>query len=435
MAKDLSLVVPCFNEGGHLRASVAMVLEVLDQTRYDYEVVFVDDGSRDDTRQRILEICAASERCRYIFHEQNRGRGGAFKTGFAASTGRVAGFIDIDLEVHAAYIPAIVNLIDRHGQDVATGYRYYLLRQTGAIHRYVLSQIYRALLKVLLDCGVRDTETGCKFFRRETAAGVVLGSDADGWFWDTEVMARAALMGLRITEWPVLFLRRRDKKSTVRLLPDTWRYLRDLARFRPKVGLSLLGKSPIYWTCVGYDAVMRALYRRHYRQTYADVAAHIPDGASVVDLCCGTGRLGLDFLQPRGCSYTGLDFNGHFVMGIRKRGGRARFWNGLADPIPAADWVVMCSSLYHFHDVADDLLARMKAAARRGVIVSEPIENVSASASRLVSAAAKVLTNPGIGRYGDRFDLGEFRALAERHGVSTFEWRPGDRNAIAVFPT
>jgi glycosyltransferase involved in cell wall biosynthesis len=434
MPKDLSLVVPCYNEAGHLRASVAAVLEVLDQMRWDYEVVFVDDASRDDTRRVIEELCAASDRCRAVFHERNRGRGAAFKTGFAASSGRVTGFIDIDLEVHASYVPPLVNLVERHGQDVATGYRYYLLRQTGAVHRFLLSQVYRAVLKALLDCGVRDTETGCKFFRRETAGAVVLGSDADGWFWDTEVMARAALADLRITEWPVLFLRRWDKASTVRLLPDTWRYLVELHRFRPKVGLSLLSKSPIYWTCVGYDAVMRVLYGRGYRQSYADVAARIPDGASVVDLCCGTGRLGLDFLLPRGCEYVGLDFNGHFVMGVRKRGGRARFWNALTDPVPEADYVVMCSSFYHFREIADDVLARMRAAARAAVIVSEPVENVSASRSRLVAGVARALTNPGVGAHGARFDLEGFRAFAARHGAAELAWRPGDRNAVAVFP-
>ena len=411
------------------------MLEVLDQTRLDYEVVFVDDASRDDTRTIIEELCATSERCRFVFHERNRGRGAAFKTGFVASTGRVTGFIDIDLEVHAAYIPPLINLIERHGQDVAIGHRFYLLRQTGALHRYVLSQVYRALLKMLLDCGVRDTETGCKFFRRETAGAAVLGSNADGWFWDTEVMARAALMDLRITEWPVLFLRRRDKASTVRLLPDTWRYLIELQRFRPKVGLALRGKSPIYWTCVGYDAVMRLLYGRNYRRSYADVSARIPNGASVVDLCCGTGRLGLDFLRPRGCPYLGLEWNGHFVMGIRKRGGHARSWNGLTDPIPAADYVTMCSSLYHFHDDADAMIQRMRAAARVAVIVSEPVVNVSASSSRAVAGIARAFTNPGVGSHDARFDLESFRALAERQGASEMAWRPGDRNAVAVFRT
>ena len=55
----------------------------------------------------LHDICAETPHCRYIFHERNRGRGGAFKTGFAASSGRITGFLDIDLEVGAHYIPPV----------------------------------------------------------------------------------------------------------------------------------------------------------------------------------------------------------------------------------------------------------------------------------------------------------------------------------------
>ncbi|HXJ34665.1 MAG TPA: glycosyltransferase [Candidatus Eisenbacteria bacterium] len=432
---DLSVVVPCYDEAPHLAASTARLVEVLDQTRLAYEILFVDDCSRDDTRRVIQEICRTTPRCRFVFHERNRGRGGAFKTGYAATTGRVTGFLDIDLEVDAIYVPALVTLVARHGVDVATGFRHYLLRQTGGVHRHVLSMVYRGLLKVLLDCGVRDTETGCKFFNRATATDVVLGSECDGWFWDTEVMARAALANLRIVEMPVLFLRRMDKRSTVRLLPDTWQYLVELSKFRPKVGLSLANKSPIYWTCIGYDALMRMLYGRQYLATYRAVADRIRPGASVVDVCCGTGRLYRDALKDRGGSYLGLDFNGHFVMGARKRGVPVRSFNVLADPIPPADYVVMCSSFYHVRSQADAVLGRMRAAAREAVILSEPVHNLSTAVPGVIGRLVAAATNPGVGtEHMERYDLETFRAFAERHGASAFVHAPGDRNAIAIFP-
>ena len=54
---DLSVVIPCYNEAPHLRASVAALAETLDGTRYDYEIVFVDDCSQDDTRALLVDIC------------------------------------------------------------------------------------------------------------------------------------------------------------------------------------------------------------------------------------------------------------------------------------------------------------------------------------------------------------------------------------------
>src|SRR6266700_495119 len=156
MTMDLSLIVPCYNEAGHLEASVRTVIEVLELTPWAWEIVFVDDGSTDDTRAIIARLAAGDPRCRFIFHEQNRGRGAAFKTGFAASRGVVTGFVDIDLEVHARYIPSLVAEIEKHGADIATGNRHYLLRQTGGLHRAALSWAYRRMCDVLLGLDFED---------------------------------------------------------------------------------------------------------------------------------------------------------------------------------------------------------------------------------------------------------------------------------------
>jgi glycosyltransferase involved in cell wall biosynthesis len=429
-APDLSLVVPCYDEADHLRASVAEVVEVLEGTQWTWEIVFVDDRSRDDTRRVIEELCAGDRRMRAIFHDTNRGRGAAFKTGFRASTGRITGFIDIDLEVHARYVPSLVALIDQHGVDIATGRRSYVLRQTGGLHRAALSWVYRRLCGLLLNAGLHDTETGCKFFKRATASDVVLGAASDGWFWDTEVMVRAVLADLVVREMPVLFVRRFDKASTVRLIPDSIGYLRALRRFRRAARFTLTDVSPVYWTGIGYDLAMRALYRGQYARLYADVAERIPAGASVVDVCCGTARLHRD-LRDRAGSYLGLDVNPHLVMAARRRGARVRRADVRTDPIPPADYVVLCSSLYQFGTGAEALLARMRDAARTAVVVSEPVRNLAQRP--IVGRLAAALSNPGAGEYAYRYDLASFRRFAEANDAVEVSCPPHARNAIAVF--
>jgi glycosyltransferase involved in cell wall biosynthesis len=433
---DLSVVIPCYNEAPHLQQSTMALLQVIEQTRYTYEVMFVDDGSRDNTRELIQELCSRFSTCRYVFHAKNRGRGGAFKTGFAATTGQITGFIDIDLEVAAHYIPPLVNRIEREGYDIATGYRHYLLKQTGGISgivRHVLSHGYRWVCKFLLGLGIQDSETGYKFFKRETTTEVVLGSEHDEWFWDTEVMSRAALKNLRICEMPVLFIRRADKRSTVRLIPDSLQYVVDLYQFRSKVGLGLTDKSPIYWSAIVYDLVMRLLYSGSYHREQAEVATLIPSEVSVVDVCCGTARLYRDFLQEKHCQYLGLDCNGHFVMAARKRGINVKLFNLLAEEVPAADYVVMCSSFYHFHGRQEEIVSKLLGAARRALIISEPVHNLSSSAVPLLGCVANWLTNPGVGAYDYRFNLEQFRDFTVKSGVSKFIHSPGKRNAIAVF--
>jgi len=75
LAPDFSLVVPCYNEARHLRASVRDVVDVLEATGWTWEIVFVEDASTDDTAAIVREICAAYPNCRAIFHDRNRGRG------------------------------------------------------------------------------------------------------------------------------------------------------------------------------------------------------------------------------------------------------------------------------------------------------------------------------------------------------------------------
>jgi len=235
---DLTLVVPCYQEERHLRASVCEVIATLDQTVLDYEIIFVDDHSTDNTLQVIKDICSDTPRCRYVAHETNRGRGAAFKTGFSVAKGTVVGFIDIDLEVHVRYVPDLVRRV-LNGSDVVTGRRYYVLSQTQAWHRHILSTGYRALTRAMLDINIADSETGCKFFRRSSAAEAVLGCHSDGWFWDTEVMVRSYYKQHQIVEIPCLFLRRFDKPSTVSPLADTVGYFRKLWRFRKTVNNEL----------------------------------------------------------------------------------------------------------------------------------------------------------------------------------------------------
>lgn len=232
---DLSLILPCYDEKAVLEESVREIIQTLDATRWSYEIIFVDDCSHDNTRELIQQtITEYSDRnLRYLFHDDNKGRGRTVTDGLLAARGRVAGYIDIDLEVHARYIPVCVLAIER-GCDVATAYRIYRFYWKGVV-RWVLSNGYIWLERNLLEVPLRDTETGFKFFDRAKILPLLAEIQDDRWFWDTEVMVRAHLAGLKITEIPCLFQRRFDKRSTVNPIRDTLDYIQKLWRFRSTV--------------------------------------------------------------------------------------------------------------------------------------------------------------------------------------------------------
>ena len=149
-APHLSLVLACYNEAEHLEHSFSEIKDTLEQARFRFEILFVDDLSRDRTREILARIVAENPHLslRTILHEKNRGRGATVTDGFRAARGTVAGYIDVDLEVHCRYIPSLVRAIE-HGADVATLSRIYAF-QLRSLDRYFMSRGYSYLVRRML---------------------------------------------------------------------------------------------------------------------------------------------------------------------------------------------------------------------------------------------------------------------------------------------
>ena len=234
---DLSLVIACYNEESVLEGNFPQIIELLNSTIYSYEIIFVDDCSKDRTREIIDEIINQYKeiQIKKIFHSSNRGRGKTVTDGFLVSQGNVIGYIDIDLEIHARYIPSMVNAIN-NGYDVATAFRIYKLDPTFFIlFRHILSHGYRLLSRFILGHKLKDTEAGFKFFSRAKILPILEKIENEGWFWDTEIMVLSFYHGLNIVEIPCLFIRNLKKKSTVSPIKDSISYLISLLKFRRKM--------------------------------------------------------------------------------------------------------------------------------------------------------------------------------------------------------
>ncbi|WP_431958166.1 class I SAM-dependent methyltransferase [Nocardia lijiangensis] len=165
-----------------------------------------------------------------------------------------------------------------------------------------------------------------------------------------------------------------------------------------------MSQSLIYRNRTVYELLMRGLYGRHYAARYRAIAGLVPDGAEVVDVCCGPATLYTRYLRAKSVAYTGLDLNEKFVAGVSRAGGRGLVWNmrsGTA--LPEADYVIMQASLYHFLPEPDPVLDRMLAAARKAVIVAEPVRNLATSRNRILATVGRRFTNAGDGRQAHRF--------------------------------
>jgi glycosyltransferase involved in cell wall biosynthesis len=235
---QLSLVLACYNEAEHIQVSVPEIIKVLDASRWSYEIIFVDDVSRDNTRELIQALVEQhpNRRLSAIFHAENTGRGGAVSDGFRAAVGEFVGYIDIDLEVHARYISSCILALE-DGADVCVAHRIYRLRPK-ALMRHVLSRGYAWLARQMLGVPYNDTESGYKFLKREVALVLLQHTHDQGWFWDSEIMFYTHRLGYKVVEIPALFLRREDKTSTVKPLRDSIAYWRSLTRFVRRVRMN-----------------------------------------------------------------------------------------------------------------------------------------------------------------------------------------------------
>ena len=189
----------------------------------------------------------------------------------------------------------------------------------------------------------------------------------------------------------------------------------------------------VYKTPLIYETVMRLLYGQQFNARYEAIASCIPDGATVLDVCCGPPVLFKRFLREKSIDYTGIDINARFVAELRASGAKGILAN-LAEmrSLPAADYVVMQASLYHFLPDPSTVVDRMLEAARKEVVISEPIRNLSSSKIPVLSWFARVQTNPGAGEHRLRFDEQTLDAFFARYGsrVTRSFLTPGGREKI-----
>jgi glycosyltransferase involved in cell wall biosynthesis len=235
---DLTLVIPCYREASHIRKSFPELIDALGRTTLSWEVLLIDDCSPDNTVEELDKLVRSHPSSRFIQNQNNLGRGATVAKGFRMSEATVVGFIDIDLSTQPLYIPHLAGLILDDKADVATCHRSYKIEVAvlhRIWHRYLLSYGYRALSRLYLDHPLHDTETGCKFFRRERIIPILDRIHDPRWFWDTEIMVYSWLAGLRIKEVQSIFIRRPEKPSTVRVLHDVQQYLRNLKSLKKKL--------------------------------------------------------------------------------------------------------------------------------------------------------------------------------------------------------
>jgi glycosyltransferase involved in cell wall biosynthesis len=191
---ELSYFFPAHNEEANLPGLVAEALGALPVLADRFEIVIVDDGSRDATPRLADELAASHAEVRVVHHPTNLGYGAALRSGFAASQFEVLAFTDGDRQFRVADIGRLLALLPTGG-DAVVGYR---IRRADPLVRTIYARLYRLANRIFFGLRVRDVDCACKAFRRTALEGIAV--ESDGAFFSAEVLIKLQAAGRRVAE-------------------------------------------------------------------------------------------------------------------------------------------------------------------------------------------------------------------------------------------
>ena len=193
----LSIFFPAYNDGGTIASLVILAVQIAGRLTPDFEVIVVNDGSTDATRDIVDDLVRTYPNVRGIHHQQNRGYGAALRTGFAAATKDLIAYTDGDAQYDPAELPMLWNRLTPEA-DMVTGYK---ISRSDPWHRVVIGRIYHHTVKFLFRLRVRDVDCDFRLMRREIFDRVKLEKDTG--VICLEMMRKIQDAGFRVVEVPV----------------------------------------------------------------------------------------------------------------------------------------------------------------------------------------------------------------------------------------
>jgi GT2 family glycosyltransferase len=191
--RGLSIVLPCHDEAENVERAIDEATAAGELVADAHEVIVVDDGSSDATRELAAARAGEDPRVRVLVHDGNRGYGAALRTGFAAARLEWIFLTDADLQFDMTELSRFAPLAS--SSDVVAGYR---VRRADPPHRLLNAAAWNALVRRAFDVPVRDVDCAFKLMRRELVQSLPL--TAEGAMVSTELIARAQQAGARIVQ-------------------------------------------------------------------------------------------------------------------------------------------------------------------------------------------------------------------------------------------
>lgn len=159
---SISAFFPCYNDGGTIASMVALMDLTLRDLTNDYEIIVIDDGSSDHSREILKDLKSKYDRLKVILHEKNKGYGGALKTGFYSATKELVFYTDGDFQYDVTEITKLIPEM-KNNIDIVNGYK---VSRSDPLHRKIIGRTYHWIMKLMFGFKIRDVDCDFRLIRR-----------------------------------------------------------------------------------------------------------------------------------------------------------------------------------------------------------------------------------------------------------------------------
>ena len=230
---DLSIIIPAYNEEKRIVFTLEKTREFLQQRPWRYELIPVDDGSRDSTVQVIQEVAVGWNDIRIVQNDRNRGKGFSVRHGLEVARGRFVGFMDADYKTDIRALDGVMVHLEDNA-EVVIGDRTLTTTEilaSRSVLREFGSRSFKTLLRFLMGIrGFDDTQCGFKFFREDVMRQVFSLQKVDGYMFDVEMLLILSRMNYEVRKLPVEWSY--DADSRFNVISGTLQNLSELAYIR-----------------------------------------------------------------------------------------------------------------------------------------------------------------------------------------------------------
>lgn len=201
----VSIIMPGYNEGKNIYHNLIEADRIFCDMFTDYEIIFVNDGSKDNTLEKALEAEHNCKAVRVINSPVNQGKGNALREGTAAAKGKYIVFMDSDLDLPPSQLPRFFEIMVEKDADVVIGSKMHPESVSNyPLLRKIVSLGYYMLLLILFRLNTHDTQTGLKLFKAEVIKPVMEVILVKRFAFDIEVLSIIKKRGYKIAESPVV---------------------------------------------------------------------------------------------------------------------------------------------------------------------------------------------------------------------------------------